>query len=32
MDYRETYGGEIRNQNWRAQFVGKDQPIAVETR
>jgi hypothetical protein len=23
MDYRETYGGEIRNENWRAQFVGK---------
>src|ERR1043166_111416 len=23
MDYRETYGGEIRNENWRVQFVGK---------
>src|SRR5215468_7028782 len=23
MDYRETYGGEIRNENWRNQFVGK---------
>jgi hypothetical protein len=23
MDYRETYGGEIRNENWRSQFVGK---------
>jgi hypothetical protein len=23
MDYRETYGGEIRNENWCAQFVGK---------
>lgn len=23
MDYRETYGGEIRDENWRAQFVGK---------
>jgi FMN-binding domain len=23
MDYRETYGGEIRYENWRAQFVGK---------
>ena len=23
MDYRETYGGEIRNENWRAQFVAK---------
>jgi Na+-translocating ferredoxin:NAD+ oxidoreductase RnfG subunit len=23
MDYRETYGGEIRNASWRRQFVGK---------
>jgi Na+-transporting NADH:ubiquinone oxidoreductase subunit NqrC len=23
MDYRETYGGEIRNEKWRVQFVGK---------
>src|SRR5947199_9242697 len=23
MDYRETYGGHIRDQKWRAQFVGK---------
>ena len=23
MDYRETYGGQIRDQTWRAQFVGK---------
>jgi Na+-transporting NADH:ubiquinone oxidoreductase subunit NqrC len=23
MDYRETYGGEIRNEKWRNQFVGK---------
>jgi FMN-binding domain len=23
MDYRETYGGEIRNASWRAQFTGK---------
>lgn len=23
MDYRETYGGQIRDDNWRAQFVGK---------
>ena len=23
MDYRETYGGEIRTASWRAQFVGK---------
>ena len=23
MDYRETYGGEVRNAKWRAQFTGK---------
>jgi len=23
MEYRETYGGEVRNPKWRAQFVGK---------
>jgi Na+-translocating ferredoxin:NAD+ oxidoreductase RnfG subunit len=23
MDYRETYGGEIRNPGWRGQFAGK---------
>jgi Na+-translocating ferredoxin:NAD+ oxidoreductase RnfG subunit len=23
LDYRETYGYEIRNAEWRAQFVGK---------
>jgi Na+-translocating ferredoxin:NAD+ oxidoreductase RnfG subunit len=23
LDYRESYGGEIRNPNWRRQFVGK---------
>ena len=23
LDYRETYGGEVRNANWRKQFVGK---------
>ena len=23
MDYRETYGGQIRNEKWRAQFTGK---------
>ena len=23
LDYRETYGGEIRNAQWRQQFVGK---------
>ena len=23
LDYRETYGGEVRDPKWRAQFVGK---------
>lgn len=23
LDYRESYGWEVRNQNWRHQFVGK---------
>ena len=23
MEYRETYGGEVRNPKWRAQFTGK---------
>ena len=23
LDYRETYGGEVRNPAWRQQFVGK---------
>lgn len=23
LDYRETYGGEVRNPRWRAQFSGK---------
>jgi len=23
MDYRESYGGQVRDPNWRAQFVGK---------
>lgn len=23
LDYRETYGGEVRNANWRRQFLGK---------
>ena len=23
MDYRETYGGQIRDAKWRSQFVGK---------
>ena len=24
MDYRETYGGQIRDEKWRAQFLGKN--------
>ena len=24
LTYRETYGGEVRNQKWLAQFLGKD--------
>ena len=23
MDYRETYGGQVRDEKWRAQFIGK---------
>jgi Na+-translocating ferredoxin:NAD+ oxidoreductase RnfG subunit len=23
MDYRETHGGQVRQEAWRAQFVGK---------
>jgi Na+-transporting NADH:ubiquinone oxidoreductase subunit NqrC len=23
LDYRETYGAEVRDPKWRAQFVGK---------
>jgi len=23
LDYRETHGGEIKNEKWRAQFIGK---------
>ena len=25
MDYRETYGYQVRDAEWRAQFVGQDQ-------
>ncbi len=25
LDYRETYGYQIRNENWRAQFYGRQQ-------
>ncbi len=30
LDYRETYGGEIRNSNWRRQFVGKRPGAALK--
>src|SRR5262245_27047926 len=32
MDYRETYGGEIRNAEWRKQFAGKrrSDPLKLE--
>ncbi len=30
MDYRETYGGEIRNEAWRRQFAGKRQGDALK--
>jgi len=30
MDYRETYGGEIRNEAWRSQFAGKRQGDALK--
>ena len=30
MDYRETYGGQIRQPAWRAQFVGKTSRDSVQ--
>ena len=30
LDYRETYGGQIRQPAWRAQFVGKTAADAVK--
>jgi len=30
MDYRETYGGQIRDQKWRTQFVGKTSKSALK--
>ena len=29
LDYRETYGSEIRQEKWRAQFVGKAHGAAL---
>jgi hypothetical protein len=30
MEYRETYGDQIRNPKWRAQFSGKDRSSALK--
>src|SRR5579863_8142098 len=30
LEYRETYGGEVRNPRWRAQFTGKHHGDAVQ--
>lgn len=30
MDYRETYGGQIRDEKWRAQFTGKKHGAALK--
>jgi FMN-binding domain len=32
MDYRESYGGQVRDPQWRAQFVGKikSAPLALD--
>ncbi len=30
MDYRESYGGEVRNSAWRAQFTGKTKTAPLE--
>jgi Na+-translocating ferredoxin:NAD+ oxidoreductase RnfG subunit len=30
MTYRESYGYEIRNADWRAQFVGKNSPAPLK--
>lgn len=30
LEYREAYGGDVRNSAWRAQFVGKAHGAALE--
>ena len=30
LEYRETYGGEVRNPRWRAQFAGKRAGAALK--
>jgi Na+-translocating ferredoxin:NAD+ oxidoreductase RnfG subunit len=29
MDYRESYGGQVRDPKWRAQFVGKTKDASI---
>jgi Na+-translocating ferredoxin:NAD+ oxidoreductase RnfG subunit len=31
LEYREAYGGEVRNAHWRGQFVGRHHGDAVRT-
>jgi Na+-translocating ferredoxin:NAD+ oxidoreductase RnfG subunit len=30
MEYRESYGGEVRNPKWREQFIGKTKAAPLE--
>ena len=30
LDYRESYGGQVRNDAWRAQFAGKTRAAALQ--
>jgi len=30
IEYRETYGQQVRNEAWRKQFVGKDSHAAIQ--
>jgi len=30
LEYREAYGGDVRNPKWRAQFVGKSRASALK--
>ena len=31
LEYREAYGGEVRNAHWRGQFIGRRHGDAVQT-
>lgn len=31
LEYREAYGGEVRNAHWRGQFIGRHHGDAVQT-